>query len=339
MRRCHKPWLIETCGLALLWQILSATGFPNFWAGGGETNWPLKVTTAPLGVTPQRCSVWSSRTNGVSACELSIVSCGPISRSCSARGAVDSPRLLMLPGIDPAEDLRSLGIPVAIDLPDVGRHLEDHLLVAGVAYKARREVPRSRYNHADALLYVPQSTPDASPELLVMCLSLPFVLPTVGPACFAGGRPRALPDAAPQLGQRETCFRQPACSDPQRNWVAQHPGSRPYAWWRFIAPEERGENESEAAYLDAYAYGPRVSVVVTAKITRGAGGVRMRSGADRVADYRRRQRKGLLQLTLEWTKSKSPNSCSPHVYWPTRIRMTEGRSSAPWSACSNCSLT
>jgi pyridoxine 4-oxidase len=87
----------------------------------------------------------------------------------------------MLSGIDPAEDLRSLGIPVAIDLPDVGRHLEDHLLVAGVAYKARREVPRSRYNHADALLYVPQSTPDASPELLVMCLSLPFVLPTVGP--------------------------------------------------------------------------------------------------------------------------------------------------------------
>src|SRR5207237_6418848 len=48
-------------------------------------------------------------------------------------------------------------------------------------YKARREIPRSHYNHADALLYVPQSAPDASPELLVMCLSLPFVLPTVGP--------------------------------------------------------------------------------------------------------------------------------------------------------------
>jgi choline dehydrogenase-like flavoprotein len=96
-------------------------------------------------------------------------------------GAIDSPRLLMLSGIGPADDLRSLGIPIAIDAPDVGRHLEDHLLVAGVAYKARRDVPRSHYNHADALLYVPQSAPDASPELLVMCLSLPFVLPTVGP--------------------------------------------------------------------------------------------------------------------------------------------------------------
>src|SRR6185437_6857896 len=89
--------------------------------------------------------------------------------------------LLMLSGIGPADELRSHGIRVAIDLPDVGQHLEDHLLVAGVAYKARREVPRSHYNHADALLYVPQDNPAESPDHLVMCLSLPFVLPTVGP--------------------------------------------------------------------------------------------------------------------------------------------------------------
>jgi choline dehydrogenase-like flavoprotein len=98
-------------------------------------------------------------------------------------GAIDSPRLLMLSGIGPADELRMFGIPVARDLPDVGRHLEDHLLVAGVAYAARREVPRSHYNHADALLYVPGggSGQDAGPpDLLVMCLSLPFVLPGVG---------------------------------------------------------------------------------------------------------------------------------------------------------------
>jgi choline dehydrogenase len=95
-------------------------------------------------------------------------------------GAIDSPRLLMLSGIGPADQLRSLGIPVVRDLPDVGRHLEDHLLVAGVAYAARRDVPRSHYNHADALLYVPPSDPRESPDHLVMCLSLPFVLPGVG---------------------------------------------------------------------------------------------------------------------------------------------------------------
>jgi choline dehydrogenase-like flavoprotein len=96
-------------------------------------------------------------------------------------GAIDSPRLLMLSGIGPADQLRSFGIPVILDLPDVGRHLEDHLLVAGVAYAARQEVPRSHYQHADALLYVPHTDPHDSPEHLVMCLSLPFVLPSVGP--------------------------------------------------------------------------------------------------------------------------------------------------------------
>ena len=96
-------------------------------------------------------------------------------------GAIDSPRLLMLSGIGPADELRALDIGVAADLPDVGRHLEDHLLLAGVAYQARRDVPGSRYNHADALLYVPQANAEESPDLLIMCLSLPFVRPTVGP--------------------------------------------------------------------------------------------------------------------------------------------------------------
>lgn len=96
-------------------------------------------------------------------------------------GAVDSPRLLMLSGVGPADHLAAFGIRVAADLPDMGRHLEDHLLLAGVAYSARREVPVSHYNHADALLFVPNRDPGDSPDLLVMCLSLPFVLPSVGP--------------------------------------------------------------------------------------------------------------------------------------------------------------
>ena len=96
-------------------------------------------------------------------------------------GAIDSPRLLMLSGIGPADELRALDIGVAADLPDVGRHLEDHLLLAGVAYQARRDVPGSHYNHADALLYVPLENAEESPDLLIMCLSLPFVRPTVGP--------------------------------------------------------------------------------------------------------------------------------------------------------------
>ena len=44
-------------------------------------------------------------------------------------GAINSPKLLLLSGIGPAEELRALGIPVVHDLPGVGRNLHDHLNV------------------------------------------------------------------------------------------------------------------------------------------------------------------------------------------------------------------
>ncbi|WP_424183439.1 GMC family oxidoreductase [Actinokineospora sp. G85] len=41
-------------------------------------------------------------------------------------GAINSPQLLMLSGIGPAEHLRELGIDVAVSLPGVGENLHDH---------------------------------------------------------------------------------------------------------------------------------------------------------------------------------------------------------------------
>jgi choline dehydrogenase len=46
-----------------------------------------------------------------------------------AGGAINSPQLLMLSGIGPADHLRELGIDVAADLPGVGANLQDHLEV------------------------------------------------------------------------------------------------------------------------------------------------------------------------------------------------------------------
>lgn len=46
-----------------------------------------------------------------------------------AGGAYGSPALLLRSGIGPADDLRRLGIPVARDLPGVGRGLADHPMV------------------------------------------------------------------------------------------------------------------------------------------------------------------------------------------------------------------
>ncbi|MDD4888159.1 MAG: choline dehydrogenase [Thiomonas sp.] len=42
-------------------------------------------------------------------------------------GAINSPQLLLLSGIGPADHLREVGIPLAHDLPAVGENLQDHL--------------------------------------------------------------------------------------------------------------------------------------------------------------------------------------------------------------------
>src|SRR3954447_3991106 len=41
-------------------------------------------------------------------------------------GALQSPQLLQLSGVGPADLLRGLGIPVVVDAPEVGRNLQDH---------------------------------------------------------------------------------------------------------------------------------------------------------------------------------------------------------------------
>jgi choline dehydrogenase len=54
-------------------------------------------------------------------------------------GTVQSPQLLMLSGIGPADHLRSHDIPVATDLRGVGQNLQDHLFLA-VAYQCKKPV-------------------------------------------------------------------------------------------------------------------------------------------------------------------------------------------------------
>ena len=54
-------------------------------------------------------------------------------------GVIESPRLLMLSGIGPAEHLTDVGINVVRDLPGVGANLHDHLL-SPVIFSAEREI-------------------------------------------------------------------------------------------------------------------------------------------------------------------------------------------------------
>src|SRR5699024_7770182 len=54
-------------------------------------------------------------------------------------GAINSPQLLQLAGIGPADHLRSLGIDPVVDLPGVGANLQDHLEVY-IQYESKQPV-------------------------------------------------------------------------------------------------------------------------------------------------------------------------------------------------------
>jgi choline dehydrogenase len=54
-------------------------------------------------------------------------------------GAVNSPQVLLLSGIGPADQLKALDIAVVVDLPGVGENLQDHLL-AGVGYACTQPI-------------------------------------------------------------------------------------------------------------------------------------------------------------------------------------------------------
>jgi choline dehydrogenase len=53
-------------------------------------------------------------------------------------GAINTPQVLMLSGIGPGGHLREMGLPVVLDQPNVGAHLNDH---QGINYTWRMKVP------------------------------------------------------------------------------------------------------------------------------------------------------------------------------------------------------
>ena len=59
-------------------------------------------------------------------------------------GAINSPQILMLSGIGPADHLREHGIQVVADLPGVGANLQDHLAIS-VKYRSLQPISMFKY--------------------------------------------------------------------------------------------------------------------------------------------------------------------------------------------------
>lgn len=83
--------------------------------------------------------------DGLAAAGIDFVQNGRSHHVAAAReillcaGAINSPQLLLLSGVGPADQLQALDIPVVADLPGVGRNLQDHPVVY-VAYACTQPV-------------------------------------------------------------------------------------------------------------------------------------------------------------------------------------------------------
>lgn len=93
-------------------------------------------------------------------------------------GSIDTPKLLMLSGIGPAEHLREFGIDVLVDSPGVGANLDDHVEGLVMWEAARPMVTRSTQWWEIGLFTRTEPGLDR-PDLMMHYGSVPFDLNTV----------------------------------------------------------------------------------------------------------------------------------------------------------------
>lgn len=92
-------------------------------------------------------------------------------------GSLESPALLMRSGIGPQDALDAAGVACLIDMPDIGRNLQDHLLGAGNVYSTRKHLSPSRLQHSESMAYMRAGdfTATGQPEIVVGCGVAPIV--------------------------------------------------------------------------------------------------------------------------------------------------------------------
>lgn len=92
-------------------------------------------------------------------------------------GAIDTPRLLMLSGVGPADRLRELGIEVHADLPGVGENLLDHP-ESVILWETVRPLPPNSAMDSDAGLFLRRTAGDPRPDLMFHFYQVPFTVNT-----------------------------------------------------------------------------------------------------------------------------------------------------------------
>jgi choline dehydrogenase-like flavoprotein len=149
-------------------------------------------------------NTWVSRINvvdgdTVTGIDVTLQSGQPLTLTARAEtvlcaGAVDTPRLMLLSGLGPADQLSSLSIPVVKDLPGVGENLLDHPETI-IIWELNRPVPPNQTTmDSDAGIFLrreradaagkrsptnPQALPDGDvADVMMHCYQIPFCLNT-----------------------------------------------------------------------------------------------------------------------------------------------------------------
>jgi choline dehydrogenase len=99
-----------------------------------------------------------------------------------AAGAINTPQLLLLSGVGPAEELQRMGVPVVHDLPGVGRNFHDHCYVWATT-EVRPDASMNR-------------TLDGLP---VVMQAMRYFLTRTGPLAVGGSHAAALIRSRPEL--------------------------------------------------------------------------------------------------------------------------------------------
>src|SRR5262245_20436161 len=90
-------------------------------------------------------------------------------------GAIHTPRLLLLSGVGPHADLEDLGIATAIDLPGVGRNLQDHLWIRGLCFEAKHPLPAPNHNLGGSAGFWKSHPALDRPDLMLLPVQVPLV--------------------------------------------------------------------------------------------------------------------------------------------------------------------
>jgi choline dehydrogenase len=88
------------------------------------------------------------------------------------RRARTSP-IALLSGIGPQADLQQLGIDTVINLPGVGRNLQDHILLSGLCFEAKRPLFEPHTSFIGGVIFWKSRSELGVPDLMFMSPKVP----------------------------------------------------------------------------------------------------------------------------------------------------------------------